>query len=250
MMAAGGAEGWSGDDEPPSARRRSRRAAAFLVHIFTASGAVLGVLALQAAVAGDYAAMFAWLAAALAVDGIDGTIARRLQVADVLPRWSGDALDLVVDFLTYVVVPAYAIVAAGLVPKAAELPCLAAILVSSALYFADRRMKTADNYFRGFPAVWNAVAFYLFLLRPEPWVAVVAVAAFAAFTFVPVVFVHPLRVRRLRRTNIGLLSAWGVLAILALATDMRPGPAVTAGLSALALYFLFAGLFRPRVVER
>jgi phosphatidylcholine synthase len=238
------------ESEPPSAGLRGRRAAAFAVHIFTASGAVLGLLALQAAVAGDHAVMFAWLTAALVVDGVDGTLARWLRVADLLPRWSGDALDLIVDFLTYVVVPAYAVIAAGLVPKAAELPCLAAILVSSALYFADRRMKTADNYFRGFPAVWNLVAFYLFLLRPEPWLAAGAILAFAVLTFVPVVFIHPLRVRRLRRTNIVLLSAWSTLAMLALATDMRPGAAATAALSAFALYFLFAGLFRPHVLER
>src|ERR1044072_9134616 len=97
--------------------------------------------------------MFAFLGVALFVDGIDGALARRLDVATRLPRWSGDTLDLVVDFTTYVFVPAYAVAAGGLVPPVAEVPLAVAIVVTGALYFADRRMKTAHNYFRGFPAV-------------------------------------------------------------------------------------------------
>lgn len=238
------------DLSTPSARLRGRRATAFLVHVFTASGAVLGLLALDAAVRGSFAAMFGWLAAALVVDGVDGTLARRLRVAELLPRWSGDALDLVVDYLTYVVVPAYALLAAGLLPPVAEIACLAAILVSPALYFADRQMKTGDNYFRGFPAVWNVVVFYLLLLRPEPWLAAAGVAVFTVLTFLPVVFVHPLRVKRFRGLNIAMLTAWAVLALWAVATDMRPDPAVTAALCAIALYFILAGLFRSRAAER
>src|ERR1044072_8203928 len=149
-------------------------ALAFAVHIFTASGAALGLLALLAAVASNWPLMFAFLGVALLVDGIDGALARRLDVANRLPRWSGDTLDLVVDFTTYVFVPAYAAAAGGLLPAIAAIPLAIVIVVSSALYFADNRMKTADNYFSGFPAVWNAPVFYLFLLGPDPWLAVAA----------------------------------------------------------------------------
>ena len=86
--------------------------------------------------------MFWFLGAALFVDGIDGTLARRLDVAERLPRWSGDMLDLVVDFLTYVFMPAYVVVASGLLPAYLAIPCAVAIIISGALYFADRRMKT------------------------------------------------------------------------------------------------------------
>src|ERR1700726_3637384 len=144
------------------------RAAAFSVHIFTALGAGLALLALLEAVREHWAAMFAWLGAALVVDAVDGPIARRLDVVRVLPNWSGEALDLVVDFVPYVFVPAYAITASGLLlPLAAPLLGVG-IVVSSALYFADRRMKAEDNHFRGFPALWNAAAFYLFLLHLPP----------------------------------------------------------------------------------
>src|SRR5215210_4686252 len=146
----------------------SNRLRAFAVHIFTAIGAALGFLALLAAARGDWVAMFVWLAAALFVDGIDGTLARAFHTAALVPRWSGDALDLVVDFVTYVFVPAYAIAASDLMPSWLAVPMCLFIVVTSALYFCDREMKTADNSFRGFPALWNAIAFYLLLLRPPP----------------------------------------------------------------------------------
>jgi phosphatidylcholine synthase len=141
---------------------------AFLVHVLTASGAALALLALYAAVHGRWSEMFAWLALALVVDAVDGPLARYFRVAETLPRWSGDTLDLVVDFLTYVFVPAYAIAAGGLLGFPLDRAAGIVIVVTGGLYFADRRMKTHDNYFRGFPALWNCAAFYLFLLRPGP----------------------------------------------------------------------------------
>ena len=144
------------------------RAAAFSVHIFTALGAGIALIAMLEAVREHWANMFGWLGVALIIDAIDGPMARKLDVVRLQPNWSGEVLDLVVDFLTYVFVPAYAITASGLLlPLAAPILGLG-IVVSSALYFADRRMKAADNHFRGFPALWNAAAFYLFLLHPPP----------------------------------------------------------------------------------
>src|ERR1700680_1132792 len=170
------------------------RAAAFSVHIFTAMGAGIALIALLEAVREHWAAMFAWLGVALVIDALDGPIARRLDVERVQPNWSGDVLDLVVDFVTYVFVPAYAITASGLLlPLAAPLLGVG-IAVTGALYFADRRMKAADNHFRGFPGLWNAAAFYLFLLHLPPVLSTLAVAALIALTFVPFHVVHPIRV--------------------------------------------------------
>jgi len=228
--------------ETPSGRLAAL--AAFSVHVFTASGAALALLALAAATNRDWPLMFALLGIALIVDGIDGTIARRLRVAERLPRWSGDTLDLVVDFVTYVFVPAYAIAAGALLPPFLALPGAIVIVVTGALYFADRRMKTADYYFHGFPAVWNAAVFYLFLLRPEPWIAALAVAVLAVATFLPIPFVHPLRVGRFRILNIVMLAAWSVLALVAVSRGMMPGIWITGGLCVIGLYFLGAGLLR------
>jgi phosphatidylcholine synthase len=218
--------------------------AAFSVHLLTASGAAIGLFALLAAIDRQWPAMFALLAFALVVDAVDGPLARRLKLPEVLPRWSGDVLDLVVDFLNYVVVPALAIATAGLLPPLFAIPAAAIIVISSALYFADRRMKTDDSYFRGFPAAWNLIAFYLFLLKPDPWIALVSIALFIALTFVPVIFIHPLRVSRLRPLNIVLCAIWGVLAIFVLIHDFSAPQWVVYGLVAIGIYFLVAGLSR------
>jgi phosphatidylcholine synthase len=170
------------------------------------------------------------------VDAIDGPIARRLDVARVQPNWSGDVLDLVVDFVTYVFVPAYAITASGLLlpPTAALLG--AGIAVSGALYFADRRMKSADNHFRGFPGLWNVAAFYLFLLRMPPALSSLAVVVLIAATFAPFHVLHPVRVVRLRWLTLSLLAIWAALAVITLARDFSVGMPVTIALCAIAAY--------------
>jgi phosphatidylcholine synthase len=215
---------------------------AFAVHVLTASGAAWALLALIAAVEGAWVAMFLWLGLALIVDGIDGTFARRFAVADVLPRWSGDALDLVVDFTTYVFVPAYAIVAGSLLPGAVAVPAGLVVVVTGAIYFADRQMKTPDNYFRGFPALWNAAAFYLFVLKPAPWIAAALVGLLAVATFVPFKFVHPFRVERARTLTLAAVMLWALLGAYSLARGLDPGPVVGGALVALAVYFAAVGL--------
>ena len=109
-------------------------------------------------------------------------------------------------------------------------------MISSALYFSDRRMKTEDNHFRGFPALWNAVAFYLFLLHPSPAVSAFAIAALIALTFVPVRVLHPVRVKRFRGFNLSLIAVWAALAMVAVINDFNVAMPVTAALCAIALY--------------
>jgi phosphatidylcholine synthase len=223
----------------------ARRAAAFGVHLLTAAGAAVAFLALIAVVAGEFTVMFALLGVALLIDGVDGTIARRVRVAEVLPRWSGDILDLVVDYLTYVFVPAVALASGALLPQVLAVPAAIAIVVSSAIYFADTRMKTADGYFLGFPALWNIVVFYLFLIQPQPVLALAVVAAFVILTFVPLPFVHPLRAKRWPGFNLILLLAWAALALVAVAYHLSPPPAYVIALVVIAVYFVLVGLARP-----
>ena len=231
-------------DTPEPSANPLYSAAAFAVHIFTACGAGCALLALTAAVNGKWAAMFVWLGISLCIDGVDGTFARRLQVAKLLPRWSGDILDLVVDILNYVFVPAYALATSGLLPKPAAIPLGLLIVVTGALYFADRLMKTSDYYFRGFPALWNVAAFYLFMLKPEPWVGAAAIIALAVLTFVPFHVVHPVRIAHLRGVTTVALAVWAVLAIVAVAQDLNPPLWIGAALCALAVYFVAIGFFR------
>jgi phosphatidylcholine synthase len=224
------------DQQNSPAASQAKRAAAFSVHVFTALGAGIALIALLEAVREHWTAMFVWLGIAFLIDGLDGPIARRLDVAGVLPDWSGDVLDLVVDFTTYVFVPAYAITASGLLlPLAAPL-LGAGIVVTGALYFADRRMKTPDNHFRGFPALWNVAAFYLFLLHLPPAIGSLGIAVLIALTFAPFNVLHPVRVVRLRGLTLSLLAIWAVLAGIALVYDFNVGVPITVGLCAIGIY--------------
>src|SRR6202166_3573687 len=169
-------------NQQDSSASPATRAAAFSVHVFTALGAGIALIALLEAVREHWAAMFGLLGVALVIDAVDGPIARRLDVARVQPNWSGDVLDLVVDFVIYVFVPAYAITAGGLLLPVAAPLLGAGIVVSGALYFADRRMKSPDNHFRGFPGLWNVAAFYLFVRHPSPALSSLGVRILIAST--------------------------------------------------------------------
>ena len=223
-----------------------RRAFAWSVHLLTATGAVLAFLSLLAAGRGDFAMALWWLVAALAVDAFDGTLARTAHVKTIASRIDGDTLDLVIDYLTYVFVPTAIITGAGLVP-AALAPWLAALILVSALYnFARRDLKTEDNYFRGFPANWNVVAFYLYVARPDPDVGAAAVAVLALLTFAPIHFVHPFRVTDYGRALPALALAWAAVTAALLWPDWSEGTrqALLAASLAGAAMLVAMGLWR------
>jgi phosphatidylcholine synthase len=221
------------------------RIAGFLVHCFTACGAALGFAALLAAAGGQFSAMFAWLGAALVIDAADGALARRYRVEETAPHIDGVVLDLVVDFLTYVVVPLVALWRSGLLlPPLASLVCCV-VCAASALYFADRRIKTHDLWFRGFPAIWNVLIFYILVLRPGPLVSTLVIIGFACLMFAPVVFVHPLRVVRLRLVTLTLTGMWCAAAIAAVVQGLsEAGFLSKAVLIAVGLYYIVLPLFR------
>lgn len=220
------------------------RLSAASVHVLTASGAVLALLALRAVHQGDWQMMFVWLGAALIVDAVDGPLARRFSVKTMLPRFSGERLDLIVDYLTYVAVPAYALTEAALLPEAARLPAAAAILVSSLFHVADLHSKTGEGYFVGFPAIWNIVLLYLFALGLAPVAALAVVAAFVVLTFVPILAVHPFRVARLRWLTCFVAAIWAGAAAAAIANPFPSPLWVKALLILTAIYLASVGIAR------
>src|SRR5271165_6069974 len=217
---------------------RVAQASGFSVHIFTASGGAVALLALYAAIERNFSVCFAWLGLALFIDGIDGTLARAARVHVTAATIDGVVLDLVVDFLTYVLVPVVALWRSDLLPTDVSFWIGLIVTIASALYFADTRMKTVGLWFRGFPATWIILVLYLFVLRP-PWVvsAVVLLAA-AAMMFSPVVFVQPLSVVRMRRLTIAMTLVWFACAAMAIVQRLSPSGWVVGGLVATAVYFL------------
>ncbi|WP_368856612.1 phosphatidylcholine synthase [Chelativorans sp. ZYF759] len=214
---------------------------AFSVHLLTASGSFLAFLSLVAAAEQQWTAMFLWLGLALFVDGVDGPIARKLQVKEVLPRWSGELLDNIIDYVTYVLIPAFALYQSGFMGAGLSFLSAAIIVVSSAIYYADTGMKTKENFFKGFPVVWNMVVFTLFVTQPGEWVAFAVVLVCAVLTFAPVNFLHPVRVKRLRAVNLAVFFVWCGLSIVALLQGLQSGWLVQAGIALTGIYLFCIG---------
>ena len=193
----------------------ARKLGAGAVHLLTASGAVWGLLALDAIVEQRFRAALGFMLLAVFVDSVDGTLARRLRVAEALPGIDGTLLDNLVDYLNYAVVPACLLAVADLLPEGLALAGAALVALASAFQFAHVEAKTADQLFRGFPSYWNVVAFYLLILALPRWVNFSIVVALAALSLAPVYFPYPSRTPRLRRTTIALGALWGAcLAVL------------------------------------
>ena len=219
---------------------------AWLVHLFTATGVVWSLLALLAVIDERWTEALLWLLLALIVDGVDGSLARAARVKEQAPRIDGDVLDLVIDFLGYVFVPTVFMWRAEMLPEPLFVPLAALILVSSLYVFARRDMKTPDGYFRGFPALWNVVALYVFVTGIGPYAAAGVVLVLAILSFAPVLVVHPFRVRDFGPWLLVATAVWtastAALLVPALAGVVRSGLLMVSSTTSFLL--LAMGLWR------
>ena len=193
--------------------------AAWAVHGFTASGAVLGFLAIISILNNDLVGAFLWLGLALLIDGIDGTLARKIGVLDKTPNIDGSTLDNVIDYLNYVIIPALMIYWFQMVPNGWEIILPAGMFAVSLYTFANMNMKTNDYYFSGFPAVWNIVVLYFYILNTHPIINVIVILLLFIFTFIPIKFVHPLRVKKIRNLTIFCTVLWSATTLKLVTTN-------------------------------
>ena len=193
--------------------------AAWAVHGFTASGAVLGFLAIISILNNDLVGAFLWLGLALLIDGIDGSLARKFEVSDKTPNIDGSTLDNVIDYLNYVIIPALMIYWFQMVPNGWEIILPAGMFAVSLYTFANMNMKTNDYYFSGFPAVWNIVVLYFYILNTHPIINVIIILLLFIFTFIPIKFVHPLRVKKIRNLTIFCTVLWSATSLKLVTTN-------------------------------
>jgi phosphatidylcholine synthase len=222
----------------------ARSIAGFAVHVLTASGAVCGLIALHHAALHDWMQTFLWLGAAAIIDAVDGPIARKVQVELILPRFSGARLDLVVDYLNYCVVPAFIVMESGRAGADFGLLAGAVILLSSLFHFADSESKTKDGFFNGFPTLWNVVCLYFFVFDLGHVVTLPVILALAALTFIPMKWVHPVRVHRWRGLTLAITLIWAAAALHEVIHDFPGTLPAQAIFVVTAVYFLAIGVSR------
>lgn len=228
----------------------SDKVKATLVHLFTATGAVFAMLAMLAAVDLKWDLMFLWLVVAFFVDGIDGPLARKYHVKHNAPEFDGVLLDLIIDYLTYVFIPAFALFKSGLMDGWTGWFAIIVITFASAMYFADTRMKTKDNSFSGFPGCWNMMVLTVFALQPNFWIILALVTILAITMFLPLKFIHPVRTQRWRAISLPMALAWTFFAGWAAWVDFHPESWAHWGLIVTSVYLLFAGIAQMIIPER
>ena len=225
------------------------RIKALAVHLLTATGAVFAILAMLEAVNEKWDMMFVWLVVAFFVDGIDGPLARRYDVKTNAPLFDGVLLDLIIDYLTYVFIPAYALFVSGLLAGWSGWIAIIVITFASAMYFADKRMKTKDNSFQGFPGAWNMAVIVIFATEPNHWVILAAVSLLAVSMFLPLKFVHPMRTERWRPLTLPIALAWVGFAAWAAWGNFTEVYVANLGLVACSAYLLFAGIVQQMTAD-
>jgi len=223
---------------------------ALSVHFLTATGAVFAMLAMLEAVKEDWPMMFLWLVVAFVVDGIDGPLARKYDVKTNAAQFDGVLLDLIIDYLTYVFIPAFALFSSGLLPGWTGWCALLIITFASVIYFADTRMKTSDNSFQGFPGCWNMVVLVLFALEPPVALSLAIVAALGVAMFLPFKFIHPVRTERWRMISLPMALAWTFFAGWAAWVEFYPDSWAHWGLVVTSVYLMFAGVAQQLIPAR
>lgn len=166
------------------------RLSAWLVHLFTASGAILGLLTLYMTYQGNFLAAFWLMGATIFIDSIDGSLARFISVKKVVPQIDGALLDNIVDYLNYVITPAFFLLVSHILPAHWEMLGASVIVLASAYQFTQADAKTADHFFKGFPSYWNLVVFYLYIGQLTTWLNLIILAVLAFLIFVPTKYVY------------------------------------------------------------
>jgi len=220
----------------------TRESKALAVHLLTASGAVFAMLALLAAADEKWSLMFLWLVVAFVVDGIDGPLARKYEVNTYAYRFDGNLLDMMIDYITYIFIPAFALFKSGLLPGWTGWVAIICITFASVLYLADRGMKTKDKSFSGFPGCWNMLVLVLFATEPNFWFILALVAVLSVAMFLPLKFIHPVRTERWRVVSLPMIFAWTFFAGWAAWVDFHPESWAHWGLVVTSIYLMGAGI--------
>ena len=223
---------------------------AWSAHLFTATGAIWGLLALLAITNQQWILAFAWMAVAVFVDSFDGVLARRVRVKDVLPEFDGALLDNILDFLNYVFVPAYFLSSSNILPPHIGVAGAGLILLASAYQFCQEDAKTEDHFFKGFPSYWNIMVYYMFVLSLNGWINLAIVVLLSALVFVPIKYIYPSRTSIHQKLTLALGGIWGIVNIIILTTYPSHKPWLVWVSLLFAVYYTGMSLYAMHISEQ
>ena len=219
----------------------------YSVHLFTVSGVVFSFFALLAVIDQNLPLAFFFLAVALFIDGVDGSLARIVDVKRYTPNINGENLDNIIDFLNYVFIPAFIVYWLKLVPEGFGLVSASLILIVSCYTFANNKVKTSDFYFSGFPAIWNVVVLYFYLLKTDPFLNLIIIAILSFLTFIPIKYLHPFRVKSLRKISLTVLLIWMITTVILLYFSYLDARVLNLSFTIWSMtnfYFIFLTIYR------
>lgn len=224
-------------------REKFLTACAWAVHLYTALGAVAGLLSIMYTARGSFRAAFVAMGVAVVIDSSDGSIARALRVSQRIPGLDGALLDNLVDYLNYVVVPVFLMLKTGIIPRGTGGIMLAGfVLIASAYGFCQVEAKTQDHYFRGFPSYWNLVALYLFCLQFSPAANIAVLVVLGLLVFVPIKYIYPSRTELMRPVTLGLAGVWAIATTAMLPAVPNPNPVLLYTSLAFVVYYFVMSL--------
>lgn len=216
---------------------------AWLVHLYTASGAAIAFFALFLIEQAKFQEAFWLMSLAVVVDATDGALARAARVKEMIPSLDGDRLEDIVDYLNYVLVPSFLLIRADLLPQGDALWLAAVPLLASAYGFCQREAKTPDHFFLGFPSYWNIVALYLYVMQTPPWVNAFLILILSLLVFVPLKYLYPSRSPILRGLTLSLGGVWGIMVLLTIYQLPQPPSFLVFASLLFPAYYVFLSLY-------
>jgi phosphatidylcholine synthase len=223
---------------------KRRQAMAWSAHLFTATGAIWGMLSILAISSEEWLLAFAWMGLAVFVDSFDGIWARRVHVKSMLPHFDGALLDNMIDFLNYVFVPAYFLYTSNLLPQRYAFIGAVLILLASSYQFCQDDAKTEDHYFKGFPSYWNIMVYYMFIMGGAPWLNFTVLVILSALVFVPIKYVYPTRTAMHKQLTMTLATLWGVINVLILVRYPQRDPVLLWASLLFVVYYCGLSFYR------
>ncbi len=213
--------------------------AGYVIHSITAFGAIAGLISLEQFINGNFRSGLLWLIICQIIDGFDGPIARKIDIHLHATKFDGHILDLVVDYVTCVMVPVAMLIRLDLIKSNYSWIYVGLIIFTGALWFARTDQETEDHWFNGFPAAWNLVIPTFLILGTREIYIQITILVLSFLSLTKLKFPHLVKVKFLRPLTWSLAIIYFV-ALTILSVKYPDGPAAIKPILVIFPLYIFA----------